>query len=364
MTDDLRTAPGRATLRDVAARAGVSMSTVSRVLGGGYPTAASTKEKVLRAVEELDYVANAHARALAGGSSKTVAILVGSVAIEFQAYIAQGVEEQATDDKHLCLVCSTGGDPERELAYIQLMREQGARAVVLVGTVVADDAYHARMRQFAQALDAAGSRLALVGRPPLARDVPAVVVEFDNEGGAYAATSHLLTQGHERILYLGKQPGQTTAEGRLAGHLRALADFGVEPDESLIVAGEFGRQPGYQMMKARLEAGPVDFTAIFAGDDPAAAGAIQALREHGLRVPDDVSMVGYDDLAVAADLGLTTVHIPHEELGRTAVRLALHQADARGEGPGLVHRKLATQLIVRDSVRPNLGPGGRRPVRP
>ena len=361
MTEDVTAAAGRATLRDVAARAGVSMSTVSRVLGGGYPTAAKTKEKVLRAVEELNYVANAHARALAGGGSRTVAIVVGSVAVEFQAYIAQGVEEQATDDKHLCLVCATGGDPERELAYVQLMREQGARAVVLVGTVVADEAYHTRMRQFAQALDAAGSRLALVGRPPLARDVPAVVVEYDNEGGAYAATGHLLSQGHERILYLGKQPGQTTAEARLAGHLRALADHGVEIDDSLIVAGEFGRLPGYQMMKARLGSGPLDFTAVFAGDDPAAAGAVRALREHGLRVPDDVSMVGYDDLSVASDLGLTTVHIPQEELGRTAVRLALHRADARGEGAGLVHRKLATQLIVRDSVRPNVGPRrGRR----
>lgn len=338
------------------------MSTVSRVLGGGYPTAAKTKAKVLRAVEELDYVANAQARALAGGGVKTVAILVGSVSIEFQAYIAQGVEEQATDDKRLCLVCTTGSDPDRELAYVQLMREQRAGAVVLVGTVVADEAYHTRMRQYAHSLAAAGSRLALVGRPPLDPDVPAVVVEYDNEGGAYAATSHLLSLGHERILYLGKQPGQTTAEARLAGHLRALGDYGVDVDESLIATGEFGRTPGYQMMRRRLEAGPVDFTAIFAGDDPAAAGAIQALREHGLQVPDDVSMVGYDDLAVAADLGLTTVHIPHEELGRTAVRLALHQSDARSDGVGLVHRKLATHLVIRDSVRPHV-PAKKR-VRP
>lgn len=345
---------GRATLRDVAARAGVSMSTVSRVLGGGYPTAAKTKERVLRAVQELDYVANAQARALAGGGGKMVAILVGSVAVEFQAYIAQGVEEQAAEEKRLCLVCATGSDAERELAYVQFMREQHASAVVLVGTVEADEAYHARMRQYAHSLAAAGSRLALVGRPPLAPDVPAVVVEYDNEGGAYAATSYLLSQGHARILYLGKQPGQTTAEDRLNGHLRALSDYGVDVDEALIVEGGFGRLPGYRMMKSRLDAGPVDFTAVFAGDDPAAAGAIQALREHDLRVPDDVSMVGYDDLAVAADLRLTTVHIPHEELGRTAVRLALHHSDARGEGLGLVHRKLATQLVVRNSVRPNV----------
>jgi LacI family transcriptional regulator len=336
------------------------MSTVSRVLGGGYPTAAKTKQKVLRAVEELDYVANSQARALAGGGAKTVAVLIKSVTTQYQAHIAEGVEEQAVAEGRLSLVCATGQDPERELAYVQLMREQRAGVVVLVGTVVADDAYDARMRQYAQSLAASGSRLALVGRPPLAADVPAVVVEFDNEGGAYAATNHLLSQGHERILYLGKQPGQTTAETRLAGHLRALANYRVDDDESLIVEGRFGRLPGYQMMRDRLDAGPFDFTAVFAGDDLAAAGAIQAMREHGLRVPDDVSMVGYDDLEVAADLGLTTVHIPHEELGRTAVRLALHSGDARSEGARLIHRKLATQLVIRDSVRPHVPASKRR----
>lgn len=218
------------------------MSTVSRVLSGNYPTSAATQAKVMAAVCDLDYAANATARALAGTRTQTVALLVGSLASDFFAHIAHGVEEQATEDGRICLVSSTGSDPRRELATIQLMREQRAEAVILVGSVVADEQYHARMRQYAQSLAAAGSCLVLIGRPPLAPDVPAVSIEYDNRGGAYAATSHLLSHGHRRILYLGQRPGHTTSDARLDGYAQALDDHGVGYDESLVIPGVYGRR--------------------------------------------------------------------------------------------------------------------------
>jgi LacI family transcriptional regulator len=340
--------PRRSTIREVADRAGVSVATVSRILGGNYPASPATRSRVMRAVRELDYVANVHARALAGSPSKSVAIVINSVISPAYAHVAQGVQTQATVEGRLCLIGTTGGDTERELAVVKLMRDQHAEAVILVGNVRANEEYRSRMSQYARALAAVGSRLVLCGRPPLGPDVPAVVVECDNTGGAFAATSHLLSAGHERVLCLGRRPGYTTAEARLAGYRNALAAHGVPHDPALEVAGTFERHEGYRMMSELLAAGRRDFTAVFACNDLIAAGARQALLEHKLRIPDDVSMVGFDDLPPSQDIDLTTVHLPHEELGRTAVRLALEHA-THGGAPQ--HVVLGTHLVVRGSVR-------------
>ncbi|WP_051326262.1 LacI family DNA-binding transcriptional regulator [Glycomyces tenuis] len=337
------------TIREVAERAGVSVATVSRILSGSYPAAPATRSKVMRAVEELDYVANSHARALVGNARKSIAIIVNSVISPHYAHVAQGVETQAAEDNRLCQIGTTGGDAERELAMVQFMREQHPEAVILVGNVAADEAYRARMSRYAHALASIGSRLVLCGRPPLGPDVPAVVVEYDNTGGAFAATSHLLSNGHKRILFLGHRVGYTTAEARIEGYRKALAAHGVPHDPDLEVEGTLERHEGYRMMTERLASGERDFTAVFACNDQIAAGARQAIIERGLNVPEDISMVGFDDLPPAMDIGLTTVYQPHEELGRTAVRLALQHAKHGGPPP---HTVLGTHLVVRSSVEP------------
>ncbi|WP_055550802.1 LacI family DNA-binding transcriptional regulator, partial [Streptomyces kanamyceticus] len=296
--------------------------------------------------------ANAHARALAGAGRKTIAVLMFDVVGAFYAGVAQGVEMEAAQRGRLTLVSSTGSDPARELALVQMMREQAAEAVVLVGGVIEDDEYRQRMARYAEALAAAGSRLVLCGRPAPAPDVPALVVEYDNEAGAHAVTSHLLGAGHRRIALLGYQPGNTTGEDRVVGYLRALDDHGVSRDDALLHGVGFGQNNGYRAMRDLLEkaGGKPEFTAVFAGDDRAAAAAIIALREFGLRVPDDMSVVGYNDDPVAGDItpGLTTVHIPAEEMGRTAVRQALSGSPRAGQERHL----LGTHIVIRDSVRP------------
>ena len=337
----------RATIRDVASAAGVSIATVSRVLSGTYPSAPATRRRVMRAVQDLDYVVNTHARALAGVSTRNVGIVLNSVISPFYAHVAQAVETQAAQEGRLCLISTTGSDLRRELAALKLMLEENAEAVILVGNVVDNDEYRRRVTEYARVLAAAGSRLVLCGRPPIGPDVPAVVVEYDNTGGARAATGHLLSAGHRRILYLGHRAGYTTSEARLAGYREALAAHGVTVDPSLVVDCEsLARADGYRAMRDVLSARPPAFTAVQAANDLVAAGARQALLENGLRIPDDVSLIGYDDLPPAADIGLTTVHLPHDELGRTAVRLAL-RADRADD-----HVVLGTHVVVRDSVRP------------
>ncbi|MFG6192619.1 LacI family DNA-binding transcriptional regulator [Nonomuraea sp. JJY05] len=336
----------RVTIRDVAKHAGVSVATVSRTLAGDYPVQPSTRHKVLRAVRELDYVPNAQARALSVASPGAVAIVVNRVSVPYYAYIAQGVEEQAAAEGRLSLICTTGGDMERELSIVQMMREQRAEAVILVGSVILDDDYRERMTRYAHGLASSGSRLVLCGRPPLGDGVPALTVGFDNTGGAHAVTAHLLSAGHRRILYLGLRPGHTTSDSRVAGYRAALADHGIGHDPALEVHCDFDRATGYAAMKRRLAAGQDDFTAVFAATDVIAAGAVQAIHEHGLRVPEDISIVGYDDVPPAEDIGLTTVHLPHAELGRAAVRLALSGKDPLAEPP----ITLGTHIVVRSSV--------------
>ncbi|WP_223167612.1 LacI family DNA-binding transcriptional regulator [Nonomuraea sp. SYSU D8015] len=337
----------RVTIRDVAKHAGVSVATVSRTLAGDYPVQPATRHKVLRAVRELDYVRNAQARALSVASPGAVAIVIDNVSSAYYAYIAQGVEEQAAAEGRLSLICTTGGDAERELTIVQMMREQRAEAVILVGSVVQDEDYRERMTRYAHWLAASGSRLVLAGRPPLGEGVPALTVGFDNTGGAHAVTSHLLSAGHRRILYLGLRPGHSTSDSRVAGYRAALADYRVGHDPALEVRCRFDRADGYAAMKQRLTDGPRDFTAVFAATDVVAAGAVQAIHDHGLRVPDDISIVGYDDTPPAEDIRLTTVHLPVAELGRTAVRLALSGKNPLTEPPLM----LGTHIVVRNSVK-------------
>ncbi len=358
---------GRSTIRDVADRAGVSVATVSRVLAGNHPTSAAARAKVLRAVKDLDYVIDGRARALAGTGPKTIAVVVSSVDSAFYTGIAQGVEQEAAARGRLCLVCSHGGDEARELALLQMMREQRAEFVVLVGGVVEDERYRARLAQYAHSLAAAGSRLVLCGRSAPSPDMPVLVVEYDNEAGAYAVVSHLLSAGHRDILFLGALPGHSTIEQRISGYRRALADHGAGAAAERIAGVGLRRADGHAAMRQLLAdcGGRPEFTAVFAGDDHVAAGAMAALREYGLRTPGDVSVVGYNNDGLAQDLNppLTTVNIPSYELGRESVRLALAEKAVRvpGGGPRVSVQSrhlLGTHLVLRESVGPPPAPRG------
>ncbi|MDT0446524.1 LacI family DNA-binding transcriptional regulator [Streptomyces johnsoniae] len=337
----------------MAERAGVSVATVSRVLSGSYPVTRHTRQRVLRAVEELDYVANSHARALRGQATESVAFVVNDVRGPSFALVAHGVEEEAARRGRLCLICTTQGHAERELAVVRTMRAQRAGAVILVGGVMDDERYRRRLAEVARSLEASGSRLVLCGRPPIGDGVPATVIEYDNEAGAHAAVSHLLARGHRRIAFVGADPlGTTTATARLAGYRRALREHGGDEDERLVIESDFERDTAHDRIVGSIRGG-LAFTAVFAVTDSAAAGALTALNDCGLRVPEDVSLVGYDDVAPATDLRprLTTVHVPYEELGRAAVRLSLGLREGTISAADQ-HLVLGTHLVIRESTAP------------
>ncbi len=345
------------TLADVARRAGVSPATVSRVLNGNYPVARATAERVHRAVTELDYVVNGNARALAAASSDLIGVLVHDVADPFFGVIASGIQGAMAEGDVLAVVCNTASSAERELRYLRLLRRQRTRAVVLTGGSVNDPGHRDALVDQVTEFTSAGSRVVLCGRPLLTgRDgerLPGVVaVDFDNREGARGLTAHLVASGHRAIGYLTGPEHRTTSRLRLDGHLRALADAGLTGESCPVVTCDFDRESGRAGVAELLRRAP-GLTAVVAGNDNAALGALAELRSRGLDVPGDVSVAGFDDLPFSRDAvpALTTVRIPLADAGRTSGLLAL---GAREDPPGAV-LTVRTELVVRDSTGPAPG---------
>ncbi|MFE1843992.1 LacI family DNA-binding transcriptional regulator [Streptomyces sp. NPDC059515] len=355
------------TLADVAARAQVSPATVSRVLNGNYPVAASTRERVLKAVDELDYVLNGPASALAAATSDLVGILVHDIADPFFGIMAGAVQAEIggpggrAGGERLAVVCNTGGSPERELTYLTLLQRQRAAAVVLTGGASEDPDHAAAMNTKLSKLVAAGTRVVLCGRPP-APGTGAVALPFDNRGGARELTAHLLGLGHRRLGYLAGPPERTTTRERLQGHRDALAAHGVAEDPRWTVHGQYDRRSGYEGTLELLRADP-SLTAVVAANDSVALGACAALRDSGRRIPEDVSVAGFDDLPFSIDAvpGLTTVRLPLAEAGGRAGRIAMGRGEGVDDevgvdgGVGVVRG----ELVVRGSVG---RPGRARPA--
>lgn len=356
------------TLADVAARAGVSAATVSRVLSGNYPVAAQTRSRVLRAVEELEYVVNGPASALAAATSDLVGVLVNDIADPFFGIIASAVQSEIGDRK-LAVVCNTGGSPERELTYLTLLQRQRAAAVVVTGGAVEDPEHQAALKARLHRLTEGGARVVLCGRPPMPEAEGAtgdaaegaappeaaaggiVTLAFDNTGGARRLTEHLISLGHRRIGYVAGPADRTTTRHRLDGHRQALEARGLLADtERLTVHGcAYDRPSGYDGALELLRRG-VAPTAVLAANDTVALGVSAALREQGLRVPEDISVAGFDDLPYSVDAfpALTTVRIPLHSAGARAGRLALGRESAP---PGAV-ATVPADLIARASTAP------------
>lgn len=333
-----------ANITDVARRAGVSTATVSRVLNRNYPVSDGVRQRVLDAVRDLGYVANAHARALLTSTSGTVGVILHDVSDPYFAEIVRGIQDVAARENRLVVICNSLREPGREITYIEMLRGHRVDAVIMAGGHMLDDEYLMALREQALQLRAQGSRLVLCGRHPVRAD--AVVPE--NTAGGARLVRHLLERGHRRIAYVAGPEGLSTSQDRLDGYLGALASFAVEPDPALIVAGDFSREAGHAATARLLDAG-VAFTAISAANDLAAVGVLACLRDRGLRVPEDVSVVGFDDVPVARDVtpALTTVRVPMREMGRQSMLLALRDPQAPVE---LV--RLETDLVERDSVAP------------
>lgn len=332
-------ANGSATIRDVSRLARVSMSTVSRVLNGNVPVAADTRERVLKAVEQLNYRPNAFARSLATNRSGGVGVIVNEMTSPYYGVMVRGVEQVLEPECMHMLVASGKADLEAERRSLDFLRSRRVDALVLHVEAMGDE----------EVLDLMQEDLPLVLVARHLAEAGSRSLSIDNEYGSRLATNHLIEHGHRRIGHLTGPLSFPDSRARLQGYRQALTEAGIEFDEALTIESDWLEEGGYHAARRLLNRCP-DITAIFAGNDQMAAGVLQALRESGRGIPDDISVVGFDDVLFARYLypSLTTVRQPLLEMGAAAARLVL--AALNGEELE-VKTKFEPELVVRQSVR-------------
>ena len=339
--------PRRVSLREVARLAGVSPGTASRVLSGSdYPVSESTSARVREAAETLGYVTDFAARALVTGRSSLVGAIVHDITDPYFSGVVRGLQDEAVADGLVVLVGNDDRDADKLEGYLTMMLSQKPAGVVLVGGQVRDPAKSLRVLRAVERLRAEGVPVAAVGRYEL--DIPHVSV--DDAAAAECAVAHLIALGHARIAFVAGPLHSMTVEDRHRGYQSALNRAGIPVDDALVVETPLTLTGGSRAADELVERGE-SFTAVFATTDEVAFGVISGLRGHGLRVPEDVSVVGMDDVPMAshADPPLTTIRVPARELGCSAWHLL---AAIRDGGDAPEARCVPFDLVVRASTAP------------
>ncbi|MER7334661.1 MULTISPECIES: LacI family DNA-binding transcriptional regulator [unclassified Micromonospora] len=337
--------PGpRLRLIDVAERAGVSLATASRALAGREGVSEEVAGRVRQVAQELGYVANPYARTLAGGASSTVGLVVHQVDDPYFSEIAGGVIQVAAEEGLLVQICHSGRDPDAELRQLRHLIAQRVGIILIAGSGYDDARIEAEARAELAEFQSQGGRVAVIGRHALGVDA----VLPDNEAGGRALAEHLLDLGHRHIAVAAGTAGLTTVADRLAGVATALRQRGLSLDGLPVVHCDFTRDGGRVAAERILRDHPRT-TAIIALNDAMAIGVLSTLRAHRIPVPERMSVVGFDDVSVAADLApsLTTIRLPMTDMGRMALSLALKPRSTRPR-----RRSTGHLLVVRDSSGP------------
>ena len=313
-------ARARPTIYDVAREAGVSTATVSRALNDTGQIAPATRLAIEAAVQRLGYRPNTIARSLVTKSTQTIAFLLPDITNPFYAALVSGIQQIALANDHTMLLCTTGGDATQEEEYLSLLRAKQVDGALVDGLVLPPD----RIARFVED----GFPIVCLDRDVNSQSVP--LVQVDNKRGARMATEHLLELGHTRIAHVAGAPELGISGERVAGYRAALKAARVPSDATLVATGRFTEGGGYEATRSLLDSG-ADFTAVFAANDLSAIGTINALVESGRRVPEDVSVIGFDDLRLSAYTTppLTTIRQPAVEIAQQATEILLGLIDGR-----------------------------------
>lgn len=331
-------------LQDVAEEAGVSIATASRSLSGAAGVSEVVAEQVRVVARRMGYIANFHARSLAAGTSRSVGLVVHEIGDPYFAEIASGVLRVGAREGLTVQICHTGRDPERELEQVRMLVANRVGALIIAGSGFVDARLQASAKADLQNYRAAGGRVAVIGRHQLGVDA----VLPDNIGGGRAIAEHVLGLGHRRVAIATGSRGLTTIADRLAGVAEAFDAAGLTIEGVPVIEAEFTREGG-KVAADRILTHHRDVTAVIALNDDMAIGILSVLRTHGIRVPEQLSVSGFDDVAVAGDLApsLTTVRLPMVEMGELALELALKEPASRPR-----RRVAKHELVARDSTAP------------
>lgn len=333
-----------ANIKDVAALAGVSVSTVSNVLNGTKAVSEGLKDKVVRAAKQLDYRPSSAARSLRGKGSGSIGLIVPDITIPFFSELVRGLEGAASRQDYSVVICSTGNSVKKEDYFLRMLRDRSVDGVVMSG-VRGDFDEHTYIAE--RVLD--GLPVAMVDRPIRGLKVDSVTI--DNRLAAQTAAQHVLALGHKRVGFITGELSVAINQDRLAGYRDALESIGIPFNRFMVREGSFAVDKGYEHGLSLL-AMATPPTVIMAANDIVAIGVSRAAKEMGLSIPHDLSVVGFDDLPISQflDPPLTTVAQPVSEMGRVAFELVLRRiSEPKSDVRNVV---LDAELRVRESTAP------------
>ncbi len=324
------------TLKHIARKAGLNVSTVSRALAGAYGVKGGTREKVLALAAELDYRPNLIARGLVTGRAQTIGLLISDIRNPFFAELARGAEDAARAAGHDLILCNSDIDPKKQWDYLRSLREKRVSGIIMNSVSGLSAAQRSEL--------ARGDVPIVLLNPPQPPLESCSTITADNLTGGELAASYLIGLGHRYIAHLTGRRAHGNFSLRLEGFQRSVKAAAGDV-KTVILAGDHTFNGGYQMTWKLLAREPA-VTAIFAANDIMAFGALRALTERGLRVPEDVSLLGFDNVELASVVSprLTTIHQPKGEMGRAAVEMLI-RAEQRGRPSAAEHIVFDVALV-------------------
>jgi LacI family transcriptional regulator len=328
------------TIRDVAERAGVSPITVSRVVNNSGYVSTATRKRVEETIDKVSYVPNVLARSLRSKQTHTIALILSDVTNPFWTTVSRGVEDVAAQNGFSVILCNTDEDPDKEARYINVLLRRRVDGLLI--SPAKKDSKHLHFLS--------GQKVPCVVIDRKVEGLKADMVRGDSVDGAYQLTKHLIGLGHRRIALISGPSYVSTAEDRVQGYLKALQEYALPVEEQLIRRGEYKQESGYRLVKELLTTEPWP-TAIFAANNFIAVGALQALREADLRVPEDIALVCFDDIPQASLIYpfLTVAAQPAYEMGTTAAQMLLERLANTGKRRRKREVIMKTTLIIRKS---------------
>jgi LacI family transcriptional regulator len=328
------------TLRDIAKAAGVTIATASRSLNTSYGVNPATRERVLAAAARLNYRPNRFARGLVTGRSQSLGLIISDIRNLFFAEVARGAEDAAYALGWDVVLCNSDLDPAKQRRYIDSLTEKRVDGIIMNSVTALD---RAQQNQLARS----GVPMILLNRP--ARNGPFSTVSADNERGGRMAAEYLLRLGHRRIAHISGPRHHGNVTQRAKGFLQAIRSHPEKP-EVIVLHGGHSLEGGYELA-GKLFHDRADITAIFAANDVMAFGVLRAAIELGIRIPHDVSVIGFDNVEIAGLVHppLTTIHQPKYEIGQAAVNILLRLVT--GKDKSAEHRVLGVELIERESAQ-------------
>ncbi|HYH02409.1 MAG TPA: LacI family DNA-binding transcriptional regulator [Bacillota bacterium] len=330
---------------DVAKRAGVSITTVSRIINNvAYPVSATAREKVLKAIEELNYSPNKAAQRLKKSSSDILGLIVRDITDSYFGEITKGVTERANQLGYLSFICNTGRNPLNELSYHELLWQHRVKGIILTGGGLDQSDYKQKLAKQLARHQKYG--LKIVSLAPQGMDVPYVMI--NNFEAGKSITEYLVVKGHRKIGFISGPKKVFTSMERLKGYQYVLSSNNIVYDEAYITHSDFSQTSGYEAC-IELLSKVTGLTAICFANDNIAVGAMSAIKEKGYRIPEDISVISIGDTPEAkyADPPLTTLAVPRYKMGEMAVDFIVEERKN-------VNITLDTHIIERKSIK-NLG---------